>query len=206
MIAFSFLIPDSLDSLKKKKKRNCFWEAAEGAGKLRNWPPMENRKAVPLIKSSRLPLHLQRWEPSWQGRLSPCWLALWAGGRDRPYRAVLRALRRGGSGCCQALSTGCLRSRTPTRFLLPPPKGDTGLQAGCSDAELRELRFAQNHLLFLPSQTEKFPFNFSKKCSQHQASTWAPFLESAFPKSFCNYVYIRIQPHCIQVSSILFIL
>ena len=52
------------DSLKKKKKRNCFWEAAEGAGKLRNWPPMENRKAVPLIKSSRLPLHLQRWEPS----------------------------------------------------------------------------------------------------------------------------------------------
>ena len=57
MIAFSFLIPDSLDSLKKKKKkeRNCFWEAAEGAGKLRNWPPTENRKAVPLIKSSQLP-------------------------------------------------------------------------------------------------------------------------------------------------------
>ena len=174
MIAFSFLIPDSLDSLKKKKKkeRNCFWEAAEGAGKLRNWPPTENRKAVPLIKSSQLPTPSAALGTQLTRRLFPCWLALWVGGRDRPYWAALGALRRGGSGCYQALSTGCLHSRTPTRFLPPPPKGDTGIQAGCSDTQsLCELRFAQNHLPFLPSQTEKSPFNFSKKHSQHQAST-----------------------------------
>ena len=165
---------------------------------------MENRKAAPLIKSSRLPLHLQRWEPSLQGSLFPCWLALCAGGRDRPYRAVLRALRRGGSGCCQALSTGCLHSRTPTRFLPPPPKGDTGLQAGCSDAQscmsldlLRTIFCSFHH-------RQKSSLSISPR----NALSTGVYLSTipGFPKSFCNYIYIRIQPQCIQVSSIVFIL
>lgn len=139
MIAFSFLLPNSLDSLEK-----LLLGRSRGCGKLRNWPPVETRKGAPLIESSQRPAASAARRPA-----DP--LLAGALGR-RPHRPSKRRVR--------------AVSGPPHQASSPPPPG---ADAGCSDVQsVRKLRAAHSHLLPLSSHTEKSPFKFAKKRSQHK--------------------------------------
>lgn len=123
----SFLPSSSRQFGSLKKKKKLLWGSSRGYRKLRNWPPMENRKGAPLIKSSQLSA------PSaalgaWLRGAVPV-LALWAGGLNRPYRGALGAL--------EEESQGFVRSspELSAPHHIPPTciKAHAGLWAGCSD-------------------------------------------------------------------------